>query len=69
MKRKEMLKEVYILQLMFASVDRDLNAFEQAEDLIESGGCSMIWVRSLKKLSDNIYILSWYFHVLCSDCT
>ena len=46
-----MLKEVYILQLISASVDTDLNAFEQAEDLIESGACSMIWVRSLEKMT------------------
>lgn len=68
MKRKEMLKEVYILQLMFASVDTDLNAFEQAEDLIESGGLFHDLGPKFEE-SDNIYILSWYFHVLCSDCT
>ena len=51
MKRKEVLKEVYILQLISVSVDTDLHAFEQAEDLIESGGCSMIWVRSLEKMT------------------
>lgn len=62
-----MLKEVYILQLIFVLVDIDLNVFEQVEDLIEFGG--LFYDLGLKfEESDNIYILLWYFYVLCSDC-